>query len=137
MPRKSSASLTVVPAGETPRPKPPKYLSREAAEVWNDVLNEFHHAAFVGSLHLFEGYVTAIALMRRYGREAESLPAGDAQKEAARSFRATSTVANALARSLRLTPRSRFDRNQKPRIATPTRKPWHLPARDDPPPKAG
>ena len=75
-------------------------------------------------------YVRAVALERRLGREAEELPPGKAKDELAKARRAEAALALSFATKLRLTPRSRTDKNIRLRTVPAGRKPWELPSDD-------
>ena len=71
-----------------------------------------------------------VAFERQFGRDVEEL-AGKARDEAAKARRAEAHLAASLARALRLSPRSRTDKNVKLKLAPSGKRPWELPA--DPP----
>lgn len=127
-----SSSLSIVPPVEPLPPEPHPSMSPGAVEVWNEVLSAVHHAAFRGAEFLLEAYCRTVAFERRLGREVEALPPGPARNQAAAARRAEANLAVLLATKLRLTPKSRTDKNIKLRTVPPGPKPWEIPA-DRPP----
>lgn len=130
--RKSSASLSVVPPLPEQPPEPHESLSPEAAAIWREVLGTVHPGQFSGAWFLLEMYCRTVAFERQLGREIEALPHGKTRDELARARRAEAALAASLVTKLRLSPRSRTDKNIRLRTVPPGPKPWELPARDDP-----
>lgn len=128
--RKAPVELTVVP--ELP-PEPPEHLSPGAAEAWRELfeVEGLKAGQLRGAMFLVENYCVSVSLARSFARDIERTPSGKLRDELARHFRATTTVINTLARSLRLTPRSRIQA-RVPLKAVPGRRPWELPVSDPP-----
>lgn len=116
----------VAPLPEQP-PEPHPSLSPEAAEIWREIFATVHHAQFRGCEFLVESLCRTIALERQHGRAIETAAAGEMRDFLMRARRAEAGLAVSLATKLRLTPRSRNDRNVKLRTVPPGRKPWELP----------
>ena len=126
--RKSAGSrLSIVPAIEPPAPEPPASLSPAAAAIWREIVGSVHHSQFAGALFLLESYCRMVAFEREFARDAEELPAGPRRDEAGKSLRACAHLAANLATKLRLSPRSRVDKNIKLKLAPSGRRPWEWP----------
>ena len=126
--RKSkSSSLSIVPPIEPLPPEPHPSLSAAAVEVWNEVLSTVHHAQFRGAEFLLEAFCRSVAFERQFARDVDELPSGPARDLAAKARRAEAQLAALLATKLRLSPRSRTDKNVKLRTVPAGRKPWELP----------
>ena len=123
------------PVPELP-PEPHESLSPEAAAIWREILGTVHHSQFRGAEFLLEAFCRTVAFERQLGREIEALPHGKARDELAKARRAEAALAASLATKLRLSPRSRTDKNVRLRTVPPGRKPWEIIVDDDPP-KAG
>lgn len=129
--RKSSASLSIVPPLPEQPPEPHESLSPEAAEVWREVLATVHHSQFRGAEFLLEAFCRTVAFERQLGREMEALPLSKARDELAKARRAEAALAASLATKLRLSPRSRTDKNIRLKTVPPGRKPWEIDAPPD------
>jgi hypothetical protein len=69
-------------------------------------------------------------LERQFGRDVEALPPGKARDEAAKARRAEANLGALLATRLRLSPRSKTDKNIKLRTLAPGPRPWEWPSDD-------
>lgn len=81
MPRKSAASLAVVPAipsASPTRPEPPAHLPDEAATIWRATTASRPAGYFdAGSLPLLEVYSRLVAEYRRVAAAVEAMPVDD------------------------------------------------------------
>jgi hypothetical protein len=136
MPRRSAASLSVIPTALPQRPAPPKELTREQAKEWVEIVGSLPISWFAAGAqallvqycrHLTTARVLARAIdaidttqlgdravLRRYG-----ILLGAAQRE-------SKALIN-LGRALRLNPQSRMRAETAGRAAAkagPSRKPW-------------
>ena len=93
--------------------------------------NQFHGCEF-----LLESYCRTASLERQFAAEFEALPPGPRKDKMAKARRAEAALAMQLATKLRLSPRSKTDRNVQLKIAPKGPRPWEI-AADDDPPKAG
>ena len=77
MPRKSSASLGVVPVVAAPREPPPASLGPEEAQIWRQVTESLPAHWFPGaSFVLLEIYVRAVPIMRFAAAQMDRHPRG-------------------------------------------------------------
>lgn len=120
MPRKSAASLSVLP-GDRPvsRLAPPVHLSEGAAAIWRDVVKTeaVDHFDRGGMRQLLERYCEAIASCRTFEAELATQPdhALETRMKLAKLVSDLASRASALALRLRLTPasRERTDRTER------------------------
>jgi phage terminase small subunit len=127
MPRKSAASLTVVPV-EFQRPDPPDYLDAAEAAVWRQTVNGMRPDWYSPVTDvLLEGYCSEAVLAKLLAQELRGLPVTDKRfATLTRLHMAVAKSAMALARTLRLTPRSnrRVDPRDSRDPSAAFKKPW-------------
>jgi hypothetical protein len=141
--RKSSASLAVATVCEVPRPAPPRSMSREAKAIWRATTARFRPDFFCGGEHLLEAYAEGVQLLRDLlKRIAETKAAEPVDYKRLAILvslqRQQGLLLARLGSTLRLSPKSRFDRySVRPTPNLP--KPWDLCSRrdDDGPERGG
>jgi hypothetical protein len=124
--RKSTASLSVVPAAERPRPEPPEKMIEAEKVIWRETTAALRPDWFQGSECVLGAYVGAVQMERDIAAElAKYTPNSDPYVDLVRlRCLAISTMAS-LATKLRLTPQSTRDsRNVK--LVSTLAKPWEL-----------
>jgi hypothetical protein len=125
--RKSSASLAIVSAVETPRPAPPRSLSRAGRQVWRATTARFQPEFFCGAEFLLEAYCDGVVTLRTLVELIKATDPADHKRLAVlvQLQKAQALLIGNLGGKLRLTPRSRFDRySVRPKPNLP--KPWEL-----------
>src|SRR6516165_7027763 len=110
--RKSSASLAIVSAVETPRPAPPRSLPPAVKRLWRDVVGRFQPDHFIGAEPVLECYVEAVEMTRFLHQQIKATDPADHRRLAVlvRLQKAEALLVGNLAGKLRISPRSRFDR---------------------------
>jgi hypothetical protein len=108
--RKSSASLSVVPAFEHPRPEPPDRLPEEGKQLWRETTAALRADWFQGCETLLEAYVQAALQTRELGDLLRKFsPRGTIYPDVLRLYCLAVNTLAGLATKLRLTPQSSRD----------------------------
>jgi len=143
--RKSSASLGIVSACEEPRPAPPRSMERRAKALWRQTTARFRPEHFIGAEPVLEAYVGAVVTGRDLHKMVEQTKASEPvdYKRLAilmSLLKAQGFLIARLASSLRLSPKSKYDRTSAQARPQPMIKPWDLcrgSPDDKPPPRSG
>jgi hypothetical protein len=125
MPRRSAASLSVVPAASIPPAPPPAGLTAEEAQLWRQIVAGLPPRWLpAGSLPMLEVYCRSVCGMRTtaavMNAEVEGSPAHSA---ASRLYRQEAAMVVKTGKLLRLGPR--FDRT-KQRLVPAGPRPWEI-----------
>jgi hypothetical protein len=131
MPRKSAASLAIIPMGLPQRPEPPAHLTKAQATLWQKIVGQMPTDWLIaGSAPLLTAYVRHVATADLLAR---AINATDPDTDLPRYAKLTEMAAReskalcSLSTKLRLAPSNRFDSKKRIPINTAERKPWeHL-----------
>jgi hypothetical protein len=139
MPRKSVASLSVVPAALPQRPAPPRELTKEQACEWTAIVNALPVSWFVaGAAPLLTQYVRHVSTARVLARQIDAVdPAQLGDRAVLRRYGVLLGAAEResralihLGRALRLNPHSRMRHETAGRAAGKStgseKRPWEF-----------
>lgn len=130
--RQSAASLSVAQnqsVAELKKPEPPEHLTEEQAEIWRSVVEPLRYDWFTKeTLGQLENYCRHMADARRLSIWIDQLwelgkPELKEYDDLLKSRERETRAANALARSMRITQQSTYDKT-KGKNAKTYKKPW-------------
>jgi hypothetical protein len=136
MPRKSIASLAIMPVVGPKRPKPPKRLSEAEAELWRECCDSKAADFFdLASQPILEQYCQMVCLARDLAADIAATPRHDVvtRVKLLAAFDTATKAAVSHARALRITQQSRVSKTATAQHSSGTavslHRPWESPAK--------
>jgi hypothetical protein len=128
MPRRSAASLSVVPPVGPKRPEPPSGLTPDQVRHWQAIVSEMPPDFFItGSLPLLAAYVRHVSIADLLGKaiNATDLEADlDRYDQLTRMACRESGMLATLAQKMRLAQSARYESKKRAPVTSPSRRPW-------------